>query len=207
LLLTEIIAGVVIAIVVLFFFLKDGDRIWSWICGLVAPEHRDAVNEMGSRSWRTLGAFLRGQSLVALFDAVFIGLALVIVGTPLVLPLVVITFFGAFIPIIGAFLAGAAAVLVALVFQGLTEALIVLAAIVVVQQIESNIFAPVIVGRSVRVHPLAILLGVTIGVTVGGIIGALVAAPLVAVAATILAYLRERADADRAPAAAVEGGG
>ena len=200
LLLTEIIAGVVIATVVLFFFLKDGDRIWNWICGLVPPEHRAAVEEIGSRSWRTLGAFLRGQALVALFDAVFIGLALVIIGTPLVLPLVVLTFFGAFIPIIGAFAAGAAAVLVALVFQGVTEALIVLAAIVVVQQIESNIFEPVIVGRSVKVHPLAILLGVTIGFTIGGIIGALVAAPLVAVGATILAYLRERADAARAPA-------
>jgi predicted PurR-regulated permease PerM len=207
LLLTEIIAGVVIATVVLFFFLKDGDRIWNWVCGLVAAEHRDAVGEIGSRSWRALGAFLRGQALVALFDAVFIGLALVIVGTPLVLPLVVLTFFGAFIPIIGAFLAGAAAVLVALVFQGVTEALIVLAAIVVVQQIESNVFAPVIVGRSVKVHPLAILLGVTIGFTVGGIIGALVAAPLVAVGSTILAYLRERADADRAPAAELPAGG
>lgn len=200
LLLIEVIAAALIAVVVLFFFLKDGDRIWTWICGLFPPEHHDAVAEIGSRSWTTLGAFLRGQGLVALFDAVFIGLALVIIGTPLVLPLVVLTFFGAFIPIIGAFAAGAAAVLVALVFQGFTEALIVLAAIVVVQQIESNVFAPVIVGRSVNVHPLAILLAVTIGVTLGGIIGALVAAPLLAVGSTILAYLRERADAAMAAA-------
>ena len=197
LLLTEVLAAVLISIVVLFFFLKDGDRIWNWICGLFAPEHHDAAQEIGARSWTTLAAFLRGQALVALFDAIFIGLALVLIGTPLVLPLVVLTFFGAFIPIIGAVAAGAAAVLVALVFQGFTEALIVLAAIVVVQQIESNVFAPVIVGRSVKVHPVAILLAVTIGLTVGGIIGALVAAPLLAVSSTILAYLRERADEQR----------
>lgn len=198
LLLIEVIAALVIGIVVLFFFLKDGDRIWNWICGLFPPEHHDAVQEMGLRGWTTLAGFLRGQGLVALFDAIFIGLALMIIGTPLVLPLVVLTFFGAFIPIIGAFAAGGAAVLVALVFQSFTEAMIVLAAIVVVQQVESNIFQPVIVGRSVHVHPLAILLAVTIGLTIGGIIGALVAAPLLAVGSTILAYLRERADARRA---------
>ena len=197
-LLIEVIAGVLVAIVVLFFFLKDGDRIWSWICGLFAPEHRDAVQEAGLRSWKALAGFLRGQTLVALFDAIFIGLALVLVGTPLVLPLVVLTFFGAFIPIVGAFAAGGAAVLVALVFQGLTEALIILGAIIVVQQVESNVFEPVIVGRSVQVHPLAILLAVAIGLTVGGIIGALVAAPVLAVASAILAFLRERADARRA---------
>ncbi|MBW3652528.1 MAG: AI-2E family transporter [Actinobacteria bacterium] len=196
LLLIEVIAALLIAVVVLFFLLKDGDRIWNWICGLSAPEHRDAAQEIGSRSWNALAGFLRGQALVALFDAIFIGLALVVVGTPLVLPLVLLTFFGAFIPIVGAIAAGAAAVLVALVFQGLTEALIVLAAIVVVQQVESNIFEPVIVGRSVKVHPVAILLAVTIGLTLGGIIGALVAAPVLAVASTILAYLRERADED-----------
>ena len=162
---------------VVFFFLKDGDRMWDWLCGLFAPEQRDAVREIGARSWATLGGWLRGQGLVALFDATFIGLALVIVGTPLVLPLVVLTFLGAFIPIVGAFAAGAAAVLVALVFQGLTEALIVLAAIIVVQQVESNVFAPVIVGRVVGVHPVAILLAVTVGLTLGGIIGALVAPP------------------------------
>jgi putative heme transporter len=197
LLLTEVLAAMLIAIVVLFFFLKDGDRIWSWICGLFAPEHQAAVQEMGSRSWTVLAAFLRGQALVAFFDAFFIGLALVIIGTPLVMPLVVLTFFGAFIPIIGSVAAGAAAVLVALVFQGFGEALLVLAAIVIVQQVESNVFAPVLVGRSINVHPLAILLAVTIGLTLGGIIGALVAAPLLAVSSTILAYLRERADERR----------
>lgn len=196
--LLEVVATLVLTVVVLFFLLKDGDRIWAWVCSLAPPHRRDDVRELGERSWTTMAGFLRGQSLVAAFDAVFIGMALVLVGVPLALPLVVITFFGAFIPIIGALAAGAAAVLVALVFEGFWPALIILAAIVVVQQVESNVFSPVVVGRSVRIHPLAILLAVSVGLTLGGIIGALVATPIVAVAGTVLGYLRERADASQA---------
>jgi putative heme transporter len=121
----------------------------------------------------------------------------VILGTPLVLPLVVLTFFGAFIPIVGAFAAGAAAVLVALVFQGFFEALVVLGAIIFVQQVESNVFEPVVVGRSMKVHPVAILLAIAVGLTLGGILGAFVAAPVLAVSSTVLAFLRERSDRER----------
>jgi predicted PurR-regulated permease PerM len=197
LLLIEAIAALLIALVVLFFFLKDGDEIWDWLCDLFPPHNRDDVRELGSRSWTALAGFLRGQALVAAFDAFFIGLALVILGTPLVLPLVVLTFFGAFIPIVGAFAAGAAAVLVALVFQGFFEALVVLGAIIFVQQLESNVFEPVVVGRSVSVHPVAILLAVAVGLTLGGILGAFVAAPVLAVSSAVLGYLRERADEGR----------
>lgn len=196
--LLEVVATLVLTVVVLFFLLKDGDRIWAWVCSLAPPHRRGDVAELGERSWATLAGFLRGQSLVAAFDALFIGIALVVVGVPLALPLIVITFFGAFIPIIGAFVAGAAAVLVALVFEGFWSALIILGAIVVVQQVESNVFSPVVVGRSVRIHPLAILLAVSVGLTLGGILGALVATPIVAVSGTILSFLRERADASQA---------
>lgn len=194
----EVVAALVLTVVVLFFLLKDGDRIWGWICSLAPPHRRGDVADLGDRVWATLAGFLRGQALVAAFDAVFIGLALVLVGVPLALPLIVITFFGAFIPIVGAFAAGAAAVLVALVFEGFWPALIILVAIVAVQQIESNIFEPVIVGRSVQIHPLAILLAVAVGLTLGGILGALVATPIVAVAGTVLGFLRERSDAAQA---------
>lgn len=193
--LVEIVAALALTVVVLFFILKDGDRIWSWVCSLAPPHRRGDVAELGDRVWATLAGFLRGQALVAAFDATFIGLALVLVGVPLALPLIVVTFFGAFIPIIGAITAGAAAVLVALVFEGFWPALIILAAIIGVQQLEGNVFQPVIVGRSVHIHPLAVLLAVTVGVTLGGILGALVATPIVAVAGTILGFLRERADA------------
>jgi putative heme transporter len=188
----EVLAGLALALVVLFFFLKDGDRIWAWLCGLAPPEHRDAVREAGSRSWTALAGFLRGQTIVAAFDAVFIGLALVIVGVPLVLPLVALTFFGAYVPILGAFAAGRAACLVALFAEGPVAALIILAAIVVVQQVESNVLQPFVVGRTVRVHPVAVLLSVTAGGVLAGIIGAMVATPVLAVFGALLRFARER---------------
>jgi putative heme transporter len=197
--LIEIVTALVLAIVLLFFLLKDGERIWAWAVGLTPRGRREDVRELGRRCWDALAGFMRGQAVVAAFDAFFIGLALVILGVPLVLPLVVLTFFGAFVPIIGAFAAGAAAVLVALVAEGFATALILLAVIVVVQQVEGNVLEPVVVGRTVHVHPVAILLGVTVGVTLAGILGALVATPIVAVAGAALGYGRERADAAEAP--------
>jgi putative heme transporter len=194
LLAVEAIAAAVLALVVLFFFLKDGERIWDWLCGLAPPHRRDDMREMGDRSWTALAGFLRGQGLVALFDAVFIGIALVLIGVPLVLPLVVLTFFAAFVPIVGAITAGAAAVLVALVFEGFVPALLVLGAVIAVQQIESNIFEPFIVGKTVKLHPLAILLAVALGLAIAGILGALVATPIVAVGGAVLGFLRERSD-------------
>jgi putative heme transporter len=209
--LLEALAGLVLTLVVLFFFLKDGAGIWRWLSGLAPPHRRAHVEQAGARSWQALAGFLRGQTIVALFDAVFIGLALVVIGVPLVLPLVVLTFFGAYVPILGATVAGLAAVLVALFDQGPVAAALVLAAIIVVQQLEGNVFQPFIVGRSVDVHPLAILLGVTAGAVLAGVIGAMIAAPLVAVAGAILRYAREGGDAwDRAEAdgrSALSGGG
>ena len=187
----ELVAGLVLALVLLFFFLKDGPKIWTWIVGLAPPARRDDLHEMGDRAWAALGGFLRGQALVAAFDAIFIGLALVLLGVPLVIPLAVLTFFAAFIPIIGAFLAGLAAVLVALFSEGPVTAGLVLGAIVLVQQVEGNVFQPVIVGRTVHVHPVGILLAITLGTILAGIIGAMVAAPLVAVGSAVLDYLRE----------------
>jgi putative heme transporter len=194
LLVVEAIAAAVLALVVLFFFLKDGERIWDWLCGLAPPHRREDVREVGDRSWAALAGFLRGQGLVALFDAVFIGIALVLIGVPLVLPLVVLTFFAAFVPIVGAVTAGAAAVLVALVFEGFVAALLVLGAVIAVQQIESNVFEPFIVGKTVKLHPLAILLAVALGLAIAGILGALVATPIVAVGGAVLGFLRERSD-------------
>jgi predicted PurR-regulated permease PerM len=186
----ELVAGLVLAIVLLFFFLKDGPKLWGWVVSLAPPRSQRQVDELGNRSWTALAGFLRGQTIVAAFDAFFIGLGLLILGVPLVLPLVVLTFFAAYIPILGAFAAGFAAVMVALVAEGFVTALIVLGVIVAVQQIESNVLEPVVVGRTVKVHPIAILLGVSAGLVTAGIIGALVATPIIAVAGAMLAYVR-----------------
>ncbi len=189
-LLLEVIVGLSLALVLLFFLLKDGERIWGWVIDLVPSGHRDDARTIGDRAWATLGGYLRGVTLVALFDAVFIALTLIVVGVPFVLPLALLTFIGAYVPIVGAFVAGLAAVLVALVALGTQAALVVAAAVVVVQQVESNFFQPVVMGRTVRVHPVAILLAVTAGGVLGGIIGAIIATPIVGVAAAVLRYLR-----------------
>lgn len=200
-LLAELLAGMALAVVLLFFLLKDGERIWAWLRDLFPERHRTDVQNLGASVWTTLGGYLRGVTLVALFDAVFIGIALIIMGVPLLVPLVVMTFIGAYIPIVGAFVAGLAAVLVALVAVGPVGAMVVGLVVLFVQQVESNFFQPVVVGRSVRVHPVGILLGVTAGAVLAGIVGAIVATPVVAVLAAVLRYLRfERvADAPEPP--------
>ncbi|MEX1142475.1 MAG: AI-2E family transporter [Thermoleophilaceae bacterium] len=199
-LVAEIVAGALLTLVLLFFFLKDGRRMWDWILDLFG-RRRDDVDELGHRAWTTLGGYLRGVTAVATIDAFFIGVALVIIGVPLVLPLVVITFFGAYIPIVGAFVSGLLAVLVALASLGVVEALLVLTSIVAVQQLEGNVLQPVIVGRSVELHPVVILLAVTAGAVLYGVIGAFLAVPLVAVASSAIGYARERSGSEE-PAAA-----
>ena len=197
----ELVTGLLLALVLLFFLLKDGHGIWRWIVSLVPDRRRDGLREVGSASWATLGHYLRGVALVALFDAVTIGVALAILGVPLVLPLAVLTFFGAFFPLVGAFTAGLLAALVALVSDGAVTALIVVGVIVAIQQIEGDVIYPVLVGRQIRLHPVAILLVLTAGAVLAGIVGALFAVPAAAVAWTAIQHLRgERRPKDIAPA-------
>jgi len=190
LMLAEWAAAIVLTLVLTFFFVKDGDRLWAWVVDLFGPRRRPAVQEIGARSWDALAAYVRGVAIVATVDAVLIGIALLAVGVPLALPLIVLTFLAAFFPIVGAVLAGAAAVLVALVAKGLVAALIVVAAILVVQQVEGNVLYPVVVGRRLRLHPVAILLALTAGGVLAGVPGAFLAVPLAAIAAAVLDYAR-----------------
>jgi predicted PurR-regulated permease PerM len=187
----EVLAGALLTIVLLFFFLKEGERIWEWVLGLVPRRLRADARAIGERSWTTLGGYLRGVATVGLVDAVFIGLALYLIGVPFVLALALLTFLGGFIPIVGASLAGFAAVMVALVSEGLVDALLVLAAVLAVQQLEGNLLQPVIVGRSVRLHPVAILLSVAAGGVLWGVLGAFVSVPIVAVLTSAAGHLRD----------------
>jgi predicted PurR-regulated permease PerM len=195
----EVFAGIAIALFSLFFFLFDGRSIWRWCLSLVPRSFRADADAAGQAAFSTLIAYVRSTVLVATFDGVFITIWLLILSVPLALPLGVLVFFGAFVPLVGAFVSGALAVLVAFVTQGPIVALLVLAGIVAVQQIEAHLFAPLVMGRMVKVHPLAIVLAISAGAVVFGIIGAIVAVPIVAVVHTVALYVAGRRNGD-APA-------
>ena len=194
----EILAMLVLLLVVLFFFLKDGARIASWLRDLFPRTARHDVHEMGIRAWTTIAAYIRGQLLVALVDGVFIGIGLAILGVPLALPLGVLVFFGGLFPIVGAVVTGFVAVLVALADGGPWIALAALGIVVAVQQLESNVLAPMVLGKATALHPLAVLTSLTAGAILLGVLGAFIAVPIAASLARGLGYLRGRS-ADRPP--------
>ncbi|MEV0731546.1 MULTISPECIES: AI-2E family transporter [Polymorphospora] len=191
----------VLAIFLMFFFLKDGPRFLPWLTRQLPGRLALDVPVVAARSWDTLGAFVRSQAIVGLLDAVFIGLGLWILGVPLVLPLAVLTFVSAFVPIVGALFAGFVAVLVTLVSNGPTDALIVLAIIIVVQQLEGNVFQPILQSRGLGLHAAVVLLAVTLGGSLAGIVGSLLAVPVAALIAVLWNYVREQL-ADPSPEAA-----
>lgn len=174
----QLLAGLLLTLVVLFFFVKDGPRMWEWFCRLFPPARRPALDDFGEHVWHALKAYVRGVVFVATVDAVGIGLGLWALGVPLALPLAVLTFVLAFVPIVGAIVAGLAAVLVALVAQGVGTALGVLGIVLLVQQLEGNVLYPLIVGRTVALHPIVVLLAVAIGGALYGIVGAALAVPI-----------------------------
>ncbi len=178
----------ILAIVIAFFLVKDGPRFLPWIRTVVGSRWAVHVETLGLQTWDTVGGFIRTQALVGLIDAFFISIGLVILGVPLVLPLAVLIFIGAFVPIVGAVVTGALAALVALVTQGVTTALIVVGVVLLVQQLEGNVLQPMLVGRVLSLHPVVVLLAVTAGTSLAGIIGAFLAVPAVAVGSVLLGY-------------------
>ena len=178
---TSLITGLVLLLFVLFFFLKDGAPIWRFLLQPFHGEARARADRIGTSAVTVLGGYVRGTAIVALFDAVFIGLGLVILRVPLALALAVLMFATAFIPVIGSILAGSVAALVALVTGGPVQALIVIAIVVGVNQFEGNVLQPVVMGRTVSLHPLTILLVLTAGTVLAGIVGALLAVPITSV--------------------------
>jgi predicted PurR-regulated permease PerM len=193
----EALTGILLTMFSTLFLLYDGKRIWQWTLKLVPEAARPGVAAAGPRAWQTLTAYVRGTVIVALIDAIFIGLGIYFLDVPMAVPLAVFIFLFAFIPLVGAVVSGALAVVVALVTQGVFTAVMTLAVVLAVQQIEGHVLQPFILGRAVRVHPLAVVLSVAAGGMVAGIGGAVVAVPLVAVTNTVVgslrAYARERA--------------
>lgn len=179
-------------VVLVFFFVKDGPKFLPWLSRTMGEGGAVHVNEILRRMWDTLGGFIRTQALVSFVDASLIGIGLIVLDVPLAGVLIVITFLGGFIPIVGAFVAGALAVLIALVSNGLTTALIVLGIILVVQQLEGNVLQPWLQAKSMNLHAVVVLLSVTLGGTMFGITGAFLAVPAASCLAVALRYILEQ---------------
>ncbi|AGW41957.1 hypothetical protein O159_19400 [Leifsonia xyli subsp. cynodontis DSM 46306] len=177
----HVLAGVLLTLFSVLFILIDGKGIWGWIVRIFPKNARGAIDSAGRAGWTTLRNFAKVQILVASIDALGIGLGAFFLGLPLVIPIAVLVFLGSFIPIVGAVVTGALAVFVALVFKGWVFAVIMLAVVLLVQQIEGHVLQPLIMGTAVKVHPLAVVLAVAAGSLLAGIPGALFAVPLVAV--------------------------
>lgn len=187
--LAELVTGLLLTVVLLFFCLRDGRQMWEWAVRLV-PRAAAKVDLGGRAALGTLSGYLRGTAILGAFDAVFIGLALLVLGVPLAVPLAALVFLGGFIPLIGATLTGAVAVLVALVTKGAVTAGLVLLAVVVVQQVESQAVAPVVLGRTLELHPVAVTTSLTAGAVLGGVLGAAVSVPLLAALWAMVRALR-----------------
>lgn len=189
----EILTGFLLTLFITIFFLAGGDRIWEFLMRGVPKTVRRRVDVAGRRGFASLVSYVRATAAVAVVDAVGIGTGLWIVRVPLVIPLATLVFLAAFVPIIGAVVAGAVAVLVALVTNGFVTALIVLGIVIAVMQLESHILQPLMLGRAVKLHPLAVVLSIAVGLVVGNIAGALLAVPLLAVVnAGIRSLIHER---------------
>jgi predicted PurR-regulated permease PerM len=186
---THVVAGVFISLFCLFFFLYQGEQIWSWLVRLFPRRARDKADSSGRKAWLSLTAFVRATVIVAAVDAIGISLGAAILGLPLVSAIGILVFVGSFIPVVGALVSGIVAVLVALVAKGPLIAIIMLAVVIGVQQLEAHVLQPFLLGRAVSVHPLAVILAIATGVIIAGIVGALVAVPTAAVLNAIVNHL------------------
>ncbi|KRF13819.1 hypothetical protein ASG90_13400 [Nocardioides sp. Soil797] len=200
----HVLAGFFIVLFATYFFLADGHRIWSWIVRIFPRASRERVDSSGRVAWVSLTQFVRATVVVAMVDAVGIMIVAALLDVPLVLPIGVLVFLGAFVPMIGATIAGSVAILVALVAQGPFTALLMLGGVILVQQIEGHILQPFLMGRFVSVHPLGVIIAIGCGVIVAGVAGALVAVPLAAVVNAVVQHLAAFTEVGEDPVDAIE---
>ena len=187
----ELLAGVVLCFFVSFFLIKDGERIWQWLTSRFQPERRRRADLAGAAAWQAVVYYVRGTVAVAAIHAVVIGVTLTIIGAPLVAPLALLMFLAAFVPLLGVLVAGAVALLVVLATKGWIAAIIVLIVMVVMNQLEGHLLQPQVVGKMVRLHPLAVILVLAVGAVVAGIAGAVVAVPITAAITRAARALRD----------------
>jgi predicted PurR-regulated permease PerM len=197
----EILAGLVLTLFVTFFLLKDGDRIWAWLTSFFRPEPRRRLRGAGAAAWQAVTYYMRGTVAVAAIHSVVIGLTLWILKVPLLVPLVILVFLAAFVPLVGILVAGTLAVLVTLGTRGWLAALVLVAVFLLENQLEGHLLQPLVVGKILRLHPLAVILVLAVGGLVGGIAGAVVAVPTAAALTRAAPYLRGRPPPGPAPPA------
>ena len=186
----ELLAGLILMMFVTFFVLKDGERIWAWLVKALPNDTRRRADNAGAAAWTALVSYMRGTTAVAAIHATFIGLALWLLGVPLLVPLIILVFLAAFIPLVGILVVGALAILVTLGTKGWIAAVILLGVFLLEHQIEGHLLQPLVVGRIVRLHPLAIILVLAVGGIVAGIAGAIVAVPAAAAISYAWPHLR-----------------
>jgi predicted PurR-regulated permease PerM len=186
----EVLTGLVLMLFITFFLLKDGERIWAWLIKGLRPDVRQRADNAGAAAWVALVNYVRGTTAVAAIHAVFIGLALWLLGVPLLVPLIILVFVAAYVPLVGILVAGALAIVVTLGTKGWIAAVILLGVFLLENQIESHLLQPLVVGRIVRLHPLAIILVLAVGGIVAGIAGAIVAVPAAAAICYAWPHLR-----------------
>ncbi|ROO84318.1 putative PurR-regulated permease PerM [Actinocorallia herbida] len=202
----EVLVGAVLAFVLAIYFTHGGNRLVGWLAELLPPSVRGGLHDGAEVVFDVMGRYVRGVAIVGFVDGFFIGLALWILGVPIAVPLAVLTWVGAFLPLVGAFLAGTLAAIVAFVAKGWVVALIVVGVTVAVQQIEGHILAPQIYGRALALPGAVILLAIALGSAVAGIAGAFLAAPIASVTVALLRRARHRAEAAEHPDAVGESG-
>lgn len=196
---TEVFGGIVLLLFTVFFLIKDGERMGAWFLARIPDAYVEDAEVVTRRARYIMQKYLVATALTGLIDAVMIGIALAILGVPLVLPLAVLTFIGGFFPIVGATLAGLVAALVALVDGGVTTSLIVVAVTIGVQQVEGNVLQPLILERAVKLHALVTVWAVAAGLVIGGLLGAYLAVPLIALGVNIASFYRWRSTGGHPP--------
>ena len=195
----ETLGGIVLTVFVTFFLIKDGRKIWLWLIRLMRPANRERVDRAGQLAWITVEYYMRGTVAVAAIQMIVMGITLTVLNAPLAVPIALLLFLAAFVPLVGVLIAGTLAVLVTLAAKGLIDAVIVLGVLVVMNQLEGHLLQPQIVGKMVRLHPLAVILVLAVGTVVAGIAGAVVAVPLTAVVARFTAELRKEPPPQKGP--------
>ncbi len=189
--LAEVLAGIILAAFITFFFLYDGERIWRFVTSPLRPRTAERVDRAALAGWNTLSGYIRGSVTIATIHGLAMGITLSILGVPLVAPLTLLVFITSFVPLVGVLVGGGLAVFVTMGTQGVTAGIILLAVLVVEHQLEGHLLQPIIMGRYVSLHPLAIALALTVGTILEGVVGAIVAVPLVAVLHAAWPHLRE----------------